>query len=329
MKNKKFFRSRRKFLHESAGISTAVLSSAALTGSAMSLAFPLRVSAQSTDLQSERLGERVLFVKGPDSNVLLVDSSDGLIMVDGGHESWQADLQGIVADEFPGRPHKALFNTHWHREVTGSNLFLGEQGVEIIAHENTMLWQSTEVWQRWSGTTFSPLPDAALPKNTFFDDGHMQVGDQSIYFGYMRNAHTDGDIWVYLENEDVLVTGGLVSNGRWPEIDWWTGGYIGGMLDGFVSLLTVPTANTKIIPAFGDVMNLDELRAQNQMYLTVFDRFHGSIIKSYGLRDILAEKHTAEFDQYMGDPTQFLTLAYESFQGRVRDPQNFRILNIP
>jgi hypothetical protein len=31
----------------------------------------------------------------------------------------------------------------------------------------------------------------------------------------------------------------------------------------------------------------------------------------------------------MGDPTQFLTLAYDSFQGHVRDPQNDRFLNIP
>jgi hypothetical protein len=134
---------------------------------------------------------------------------------------------------------------------------------------------------------------------------------------------------VYFEDEDVLVTGGLVSNGRWPDIDWWTGGYIGGVLDGFVSLLTVPNANTTIIPAHGDIMTLEELRAQNQMYLTIFDRFHGSLIDSYSLKDILSAKHTAEFEAHMGDPTAFMTQAFESYQGRVRDPQNYRVLNIP
>jgi glyoxylase-like metal-dependent hydrolase (beta-lactamase superfamily II) len=145
----------------------------------------------------------------------------------------------------------------------------------------------------------------------------------------MRDAHTDGDIWVYFEDEDILVTGGLVSNGRWPEIDWWTGGFIGGMMDGFVSLMSVPNENTKIIPAYGDVMTLEELREQNQMYITIFDRLHRAYISSESLEDILPQKITAEFDAKMGDPTQFLTLAFDSTQGHIRDPQNDRFLNIP
>jgi len=288
-----------------------------------------KLLAQPSTVQSVRLSEKALFVQGPDSNVLVVDSSEGLIMVDGGHADWHANLQTAITENFPAIPTRALFNTHWHREQTGSNLPLGEQGVEIIAHENTALWLSTEIWQRWSDLTFPPLPAAALPATTFFEDRSFQIAERTAYCGHLRNAHTDGDIWVYFEDEDVLVTGGLVSNGRWPEIDWWTGGYIGGLLDSFVALLSVPTETTKIIPAYGDVMTLAELRAQNQMYLTIFDRMHASFINSEGLDDLLARKPTAEFDAAMGDPTRFLTLAYQSFQPHVRDPQNFRILNIP
>src|SRR5690606_21370496 len=92
----------------------------------------LAQSAASLDV--ERLSDKALFVQGPDSNVLVVDSSEGLIMVDGGHADWQAELQSVLAEQFPGKPVRALFNTHWHPEQTGSNLALGEQGVEIIAH---------------------------------------------------------------------------------------------------------------------------------------------------------------------------------------------------
>jgi cyclase len=300
-----------------------------LVGSALLLASLAPAYAQQAALETTRLSPKALMVEGPDSNVLVVDSSEGLILVDGGNQSWSGHLLDTIAENFPGRPYRALFNTHWHPEVTGSNLTLGEQGVEIIAHENTMLWESTEVWQRWSDITFAPLPEAALPGTLIQDDGSMTIGDTTIYYGYMRSAHTDGDIWVYFADEDLLATGPLVSNGRWPDIDWWTGGYIGGMLDGFVSLMSVPTASTSIIPGYGDLMNLDQLRAQNQMYLTIFDRFHGSLIKSWGLKDILEEKHTAEFEAQMGDATRFMTLAYQSFQGRVRDPQNYRVLNIP
>jgi glyoxylase-like metal-dependent hydrolase (beta-lactamase superfamily II) len=327
-KNDHSFPGRRNFLKKSA----------VLTGSAMPLMMSPALFAQAQlqsaqqaaqKVQAQRISDKVLFVKGPDSNVLIADSSEGLIMIDGGHTNWFAELHDAIAQNFPGRPYRALFNTHWHREQTGSNQPLGEQGVEIIAHENTKLWLSTEVWQRWSGVTFPPLPEAALPKTTFFEDGSIQIGDRLVQYGYMREAHTDGDIWVYLEDEDILVTGGLVSNGLWPDIDWWTGGFVAGMLDSFVSLLTVPTANTKIIPAYGDIMTLEQLRAQNQMYLTIFDRIHGSFIKSESLEELLTAKPTAEYDAQMGDPVRFLTLAYQSIQGHVRDPQNDRFLNIP
>lgn len=206
---------------------------------------------------------------------------------------------------------------------------LGTEGVEIIAHENTMLWLTTEVWQRGSDTKFPPLPKAGIPTTTFWDDGAMRFGDHTVYYGFMWDAHTDGDIWVYFEEENILATGGLVSNGRWPEIDWSTGGYIGGMLDGFVSLLTVPNEDTIIIPADGERMTLAELRAQNQMYLNIFDRLHGAVIKSFSIDDILAENLAVEYESTMGDSTQFMTQAFQSFQGRYRDPQNFRLLNIP
>lgn len=296
---------------------------------AVSLPCPSILAAQAVELESRRLSDSALFIKGPDSNVLAVQSSEGLILVDGGHAAWYDSLRRTLDEHFPGVPIRALINTHWHPEQTGANIPLGTEGVEIIAHENTMLWLGTEVWQRWSDKTFPPLPEAALPKTTFWNDGPMQIADRTVHFGHMWNAHTDGDIWVYFEDEDVLVTGGPVSNGRWPDIDWWTGGYIGGLLDGFVSLLTVPGDNTRIVPAFGEVMTLEELKAQNQMYITVFDRLHRMLIDSRSREEVLAAGITAEYDERMGDPTRFLTLAFDSFQPRIRDPQNFRILNIP
>ncbi|MDR2213637.1 MAG: MBL fold metallo-hydrolase [Pseudomonadales bacterium] len=303
--------------------------SALCAGAAFALGGGRRTYAQAPALQSTKLSDKALFVQGPDSNVLALDGSEGLILVDGGHADGVEALHGLIAQHFPNRPYRALFNTHWHPEQTGANLPLGEQGAEIIAHENTMLWESTEIWQRWSGLTFAPLPSAALPKTTVFEDGSLTIGDRAPYYGYMRESHTDGDIWVYFEDDNVLVTGGLVSNGRWPDIDWWTGGFIGGMMDGFVSLMTVPNENTKIVPAYGNIMSLQELRAQNQMYLTVFDRIHASFIKSDTLEDLLRSKPTAEFDAAMGDPTRFLTLAFQSIQGHLRDPQSDRFLNIP
>ncbi len=265
---------------------------------------------------------------GPDATVVCADSNDGIVMVDGGHAAWSDALLRAVNGNFAAKPVAALFNTHWHPEQTGSNLALGEQGAQIIAHENTKLWLGTEVWQRWSDKKYPPLPKAALPTTTFYDAGSLKVGERRIEYGYMPDAHTDGDIWVFFPDENVLVAGGPVSNDGWPIIDWWTGGWTAGMLNGFDSLLEVANEDTRIVPASGPVMSLAELKSQQEMYLTIFERIHEMLRKAYGTEEILAARPTAEYDEQWGDPTQFVTLAFHSTWLHLRDAHDTRLRNI-
>ena len=295
---------------------------------ALSLTYTRMLRAQPAPLATVRLSERMLVVPGPNANVLCADSNDGVILVDGGHASWADALLGTVEREFAGKPVRALINTHWHEEQTGANRLLGERGTEIVAHENTKLWLGTEVWVRWSDRKYPPLPPAALPSTTFYDSGRMQIAERTLEYGYLRDAHTDGDLCVFLPEENVLVAGGFVSNAGWPIIDWWTGGWTVGMLNGFDRLLEVANERTRIVPAVGPVMSWADLKAQQQMYLTIFDRIHALLLKAYGTDEVLAAKPTAEYDAVWGDPTQFVTLAFQSTWGHLRDAHDTRLRNI-
>jgi len=279
-------------------------------------------------LATTALSERMRVIAGPDGNVLAADSGDGIILVDGGHASWADALLQTVGGLFSGKPVRALFNTHWHEEQTGANRALGERGVEIIAHENTKLWLGTEVWVRWSDKKYPPLPKAAQPTTSVYDPGRMTFGGRAVEYGWARDAHTDGDLFIFFPDENVLVAGGFVSNTTWPVIDWWTGGWTVGMLNGFDRLLEVANQSTRIVPAAGPVMSFAELQAQHAMYLTVFERIHGSLIKALGVEETVAAKPTAEFDAKYGDPKQFVTLALQSTWGHLRDAHDTRLRNI-
>jgi glyoxylase-like metal-dependent hydrolase (beta-lactamase superfamily II) len=295
-----------------------------LLGSAM---VPTSLVAQDALLPTVALSARMSALAGPNGNVLACDSGDGVILVDGGHASWADALLATVERLHPGKPVRALFNTHWHEEQTGANRALGERGV-IVAHENTTLWLGTEVWVRWSNRKYPPLPNAAQPTTSVYDPGRMTIGGRVIEHGWARDAHTDGDLFLFFPDENVLVAGGFVSNAGWPIIDWWTGGWSVGMLNGFDRLLEVANERTRILPAVGPVMSLAELKAQHAMYLTVFERIHGLLIKALGVDEVLAAKPTAEFDAQFGDPTQFVTLAFESTWGHLRDAHDTRLRNI-
>ena len=297
----------------------------ALAGAAL---LPARLVAQSTALTTTPLSSRMSAIAGPNATVLAADSDDGVILVDGGHASWSEPLLQTVEGLYPGKPVRALFNTHWHEEQTGANRALGERGVEIVAHENTKLWLGSEVWVRWSDKKYPPLPKAAQPSTTVYDPGRMTFGDRAVEYGWARDAHTDGDLFVFFPDENVLVAGGFVSNTTWPVIDWWTGGWTVGMLNGFDRLLEVANQSTRIVPAAGPVMSFAELQAQHAMYLTVFERIHGSLIKALGVEETVAAKPTAEFDAKYGDPKQFVTLALQSTWGHLRDAHDTRLRNI-
>jgi glyoxylase-like metal-dependent hydrolase (beta-lactamase superfamily II) len=298
---------------------------AALVGAAL---LPGALRAQGPSLATVALSPRTHLILGPNGNVLAADSEDGIVLVDGGHASWADALLQTVSGVFPGKPVRALVNTHWHEEQTGANRALGERGVEIIAHENTALWLGSEVWVRWSDKKYPPLPKAAQPTTTVYDPGTLTIGGRRIEHGWARDAHTDGDLFLLFPDENVLVAGGFVSNAGWPVIDWWTGGWTVGMLNGFDRLLEVANERTRIVPAVGPLMSLADLKAQHTMYLTVFERIHAMLIKSLAVDEVIAARPTAEYDARFGDPTQFVTLAFESTFGHLRDAHDTRLRNI-
>ena len=306
---------RRRFLIDATTVASAVALSCA------------RLHAQPARLTTSPVVDGMIAVIGPNATVLAADSSDGLVMVDGGEATWSADLLETIAERLGGKPVRALFNTHWHPEQTGSNEALGEKA-EIIAHENTKLWLGSEIQVRWSGKTYSPLPPVARPKTTFYDSydtTSFRFGERRVECGHLLKAHTDGDIYVFFPEDNVLAVGGVVSNDRWPIIDWWTGGWFVGMLDAFETLLKIANDGTRIIPGSGPVMSLADLKSQQEMYLKIFDRIQTSFTQSRDTAEVLAAKPTAEYDAKFGDPELFVTLAFQSFWGHLRDNHDRRL----
>src|SRR5688572_14408254 len=107
----------------------AVLQAACHMGALSVLPLCMRASAQAAALKTARLNESAFVVFGPDANVLVADSSEGLVLMDGGEAAWSADLLALIASDTAQKPVRALVNTHWHPEQTGSNLTLGGNGV--------------------------------------------------------------------------------------------------------------------------------------------------------------------------------------------------------
>jgi len=95
-------------------------------------------------------------------------------------------------------------------------------------------------------------------------------------------------------------------------VDWATGGWIGGIVGGLQRLQTLANPETRIVPGRGPVLGLAELKAQTEMYTTIYNRLTGMLNKGRGPTEAVAARPTKEFDAQMGNPDEFVRRAFES-----------------
>jgi cyclase len=261
------------------------------------------------------LADNLFLLTGAGANVVARTAPDGVVLVDGGLAEHAESLAKSVAALPGARPARTLFNTHWHPEQTGSNLLLGRAGARIIAHENTRLWLTADITRPWEKQTFRRLPKEAQPNKTFYDKDAITVDGERIECGYMLQAHTDGDIYVFFPKENVLAIGDVISGKGWPFIDWWTGGWIYGIASGLQTLLKVANDQTRVVPGQGPVLTRADLEAQHKMFSNISQRLRTLMFGGRNADDAIAAQPTKEYNDQMGDPKEFIRLAFESMWG--------------
>jgi glyoxylase-like metal-dependent hydrolase (beta-lactamase superfamily II) len=276
---------------------------------------PFVALAQDAGGQDLDLGNGCRVLRAGPMNVLAVRTGDGLALVDGGSAALSGEALERAGSLAGGGKIHTLFNTHWHPEQTGANEALGKAGATIVAQENTKLWLTQDVTWPWNNETVQPLPEVARPNKTFFSEQELMVGGKTVQCGHLRDCpHTDGDIYVFFRDANVLAVGDAIygPGAGWPAIDWWTGGWIGGIVGGIDAIFSVANADTRIVPARGAVMSRADLQTQYDMYSAIWERLVKTLYKGGGPKEALAANPTQEFNDIMGPSDAFVERAFES-----------------
>ncbi|HEX5342466.1 MAG TPA: MBL fold metallo-hydrolase [Duganella sp.] len=266
------------------------------------------------DLVVQPLRGDITVLMGDGGNITVLSGAAGKFQVDAGIGKADRKLQAALA-RLGTAPVKYVVNTHWHWDHTDNNAGMHAAGAAIVAHPNTYrhLTETTHV-NAWNWT-FDPVPQAARPsvlvdrEQTFTLDGkHVKVE----HFG---DGHTDGDLWVYFEEADVLALGDTFWNGIYPYIDNEDGGNIDGAIKWASKALERATEHTIVVPGHGAVGSRKELLEFRDMLVAV--RNNVAVLKQQGksLDDIIAAKPTAAFDAKFGNfvfnGAQFTRMVYD------------------
>ncbi len=214
-------------------------------GAAALAALPRALAAASAKIDVARVTDSIALVTGAGGNVLSLSTPEGLVVIDSGTAAAAADLKAALGALPNGGKVRTLFNTHWHHEQTGGNEALGH-GATIVAHEKTRLRLAVGYYVPAEDRYEKPVPAAAQPTESFYTTGETKIANQRIEYGYLLEAHTDGDCYVYFRDANVIAVGDAVSPARDPELDWFGGGWLGGRVDALDLLLKLGNAQHEV-----------------------------------------------------------------------------------
>ncbi len=266
---------------------------------------PVRQAARSVParpLPSEALTDRIRVISGAPGNVVALSAGDGVVLVDSGSQA----LAPAVRASLAGLRAHTLINTHYHPDQTGGNALFGAAGASIHAHEITREWLATDYYVPAEDRWVKALPAVARPTVTFSERTALTVGAEHIDCGYLLEAHTRGDIYVFFRDSNVLAVGCVASPERDPSLDWYAGGWIGGRVDAMSELVRLANDATRIVPAYGPVVTRVQLQAERDMMQKLYDRTTAMTDHGRSAQDMLDEGVMEGLGRTFHDPYRFL-----------------------
>jgi glyoxylase-like metal-dependent hydrolase (beta-lactamase superfamily II) len=251
----------------------------------------------------------------------------GIFTEQGGTIAWLSNKEGIavVDAEFPAqaanliaelkkqsdKPFAYLINTHHHGDHTAGNIAFKGLAQKVVAHANSLVNQ-TNVAKAQNSMEKNLFPDT-----TFTTGWKAKLGDESIGAHYFGTGHTNGDSMIHFENANIVHTGDLVANRRYPYVDRTAGASVKNWIIALQKAQKQYDKDTLFVygHAFDPAKitgNIDDLKAM-QNYMERLVDFVTAQIKAGKTKDeVLTATAIPGVTDWQGDGIKrSLTAAYE------------------
>ncbi len=223
-----------------------------------------------------KVKDEIYMLQGKGGNIGLSFGDDGIFMIDDQFE----DVTELILEDIKKiseKPIQFLVNTHHHGDHTGGNANMAKTGTTIIAHENVRSRISEAMNSALEkATTANSKPEGVdpqmLPTITFSEDMTFYYNGEKIMVFHVHDAHTDGDVIVYFTESNVIHTGDVFFEGKYPYIDTASGGTLLGYMEALQKIMMLADDETKIIPGHGSIASKEDLRFTKNMLSLLYKR---------------------------------------------------------
>jgi cyclase len=283
-------------------------------------AAPPPVDFSKVEIKTTDLGDNVYMLEGQNpgsigGNITVAVAKTGIIMVDGQFAPLHDKIKAAVA-AISNLPVKYIINTHYHGDHTGGNEAFAKDGATIVAHIHVKSRLAAGTTNGLTGAKTPPAAPGALPTDTYEVFSKIRLPGRVADLKHIRQAHTDGDTYVWFKTANVLATGDTFTNGRYPNIDFANGGNISGMIAATDIYLKLTNAKSRIVPGHGPIADKAALAEYRTMLVTARDRMAALVKDGKSEADVLAAKPFADLDKKWAPTelasTNFIRVVYHS-----------------
>ena len=283
----------------------------AVVGTGVNVIARQQTPADAEALEISHIRPNFYVIVGDGSNIAVQLGTDGIVIVDTGSGE---KAKQVVAEirKLSARPIRYVINTSADPDHVGGNDELSAAGQSVIptgglneigaaggrapilAEENVQSRMAAPEGEK------SAFPIGAWPTVTYSSaleemQKDLYINGEAIITSYQPAAHTDGDSIVFFRRSDVLVTGDVFDQTRFPVIDREKGGSVQGVIDSLNRIIgiTVPPipfiwqeGGTVVVPGHGLISHEADVVDYRDMVTIVRDRIQAWIKKGMTLDQV-------------------------------------------
>jgi len=255
--------------------------------------FTVAQNFDNVTITTTKLSDNVYMLVGAGGNIGVSVGDDGVFVIDDQFAPLTTKIEAAIKT-LSDKQIQFLVNTHYHGDHTGGNENMKKLGTTIIAHDNVR-------------NRLEDKPKDALPVITFNDELSLHINGEKISVFHVEHAHTDGDALLYFTKSNVLHTGDVYFNKRYPYIDLNSGGSVNGYIEAVKKGLSAINDDTKIIPGHGELSTKAEYQFFLEMLQTLKDNVLSEIKKDKTEDEVAANSEITKVYDDLGYSWNFIS----------------------
>lgn len=253
------------------------------------MATPARTQDLGPHVKTIREGIYVYTGKDQDSNVTIIRTQEGVLLIDSGQSAADSRAAMEIVKKLTPQPVRFIIHTEPHGDHTVGDFVFSPPAVVIAA-------AGAAESMRQNNPPADPAYRRVLPHIEYQNKMTLNMGDRTLELFYLKNVHSEADTGIWLPKERVLFAAAAVGVKRYPNIR--TSVTIPDIL---AAIKTMRALNPEVvIPGHGEPGTTKIFDEMERYYALLLERVRKMAAEGKTLEQVKAELRMPEFEDWVG-----------------------------